>query len=105
MHSVDAFAELADDSLDWIYLDGDNRYNNLLNDLRESRRVVKPGGVIAGHGYLEHLLGGVPAGGDFLTEHRDMCIVMLIEDGETTPSYMLAEREHDARLAKQFGVE
>jgi len=39
-------------SLDWIYIDGDHRYDAALEDLRAANVIVKPDGVIAGHDYV-----------------------------------------------------
>lgn len=46
--SQDWFADMPDASLDWIYLDGDHGTEAVMCDLRQSYRVVKPGGHIFG---------------------------------------------------------
>jgi hypothetical protein len=40
-----------DDSLDWIYIDANHDYESVMAEIHEARRIVKSGGVIAGHDY------------------------------------------------------
>jgi Methyltransferase domain len=49
--STDAAAGLADESLDWVYIDGDHSYEGVRDDLEAFHRTVKPGGLIAGDDY------------------------------------------------------
>lgn len=53
--SGDILGGFADHSLDYIYIDGDHRYEGVASDLAHAMRVVKPGGVIAADDYT---LGG-----------------------------------------------
>lgn len=53
--SVDALQSFPDESLDFVYVDGDHAYEGCLADLRASLRVVKKGGLICGDDYS---LGG-----------------------------------------------
>lgn len=43
---------LADQSMDWIYLDTMHTYDETVQELQAMRRVVKLGGVIAGHDFV-----------------------------------------------------
>jgi hypothetical protein len=43
--------ELADDSLDWIYIDAAHDYKSVKQDLDIAFCKVKNGGIIAGHDY------------------------------------------------------
>ena len=49
--SAKTLAAFPDNVLDWIYIDGNHHYEPVLEDLRMSRRVVRPGGRIAGDDY------------------------------------------------------
>lgn len=51
-HSRNVLAQMRDDSLDWMFIDGDHRYEGCLADLRESDRLVKDTGYIIGHDYV-----------------------------------------------------
>jgi hypothetical protein len=49
--SAEAVASLAGQRLDWVYIDGDHTYEAVKADLEAFRRVVAPGGTIAGDDY------------------------------------------------------
>jgi hypothetical protein len=49
--SVDAAGAIADESLDWVYIDGDHSYAGVKADLEAWFRTVKPGGAMAGDDY------------------------------------------------------
>jgi predicted O-methyltransferase YrrM len=49
--SVEVSKQYADDSLDFVFIDGDHRYECVLADIRAWLPKVKAGGVIAGHDY------------------------------------------------------
>ncbi len=49
--STDALPKFADDSLDWIYIDGNHEFEFVMQDLEMSLAKVKPGGLIAGDDY------------------------------------------------------
>ncbi|MGP0102056.1 MAG: class I SAM-dependent methyltransferase [Solirubrobacteraceae bacterium] len=49
--SVDAAASFPDESLDWVYIDGDHSYEGVKHDLDAYFRTVKSGGFIAGDDY------------------------------------------------------
>lgn len=51
MRSIDAASSFADDSLDWVYVDGDHSYEGVKDDLEAYYRAVKPGGFLAGDDY------------------------------------------------------
>ena len=38
-----------DEYFDWVYIDGDHRYDAVINDLNIWRSKVKPGGYLTGH--------------------------------------------------------
>jgi hypothetical protein len=59
--STDAAKHLAPSTLDWVYIDGDHTYEAVRADLEAFRRVVRPGGLIAGDDY--GMKGGWWAGG------------------------------------------
>jgi len=43
--------EIPEESLDWVYVDGNHQYEFVLNDLRTFFAKVKPGGIICGDDY------------------------------------------------------
>ncbi|MDQ1438562.1 MAG: hypothetical protein QOK43_2191 [Acidimicrobiaceae bacterium] len=53
LDSVSAAGEFAPGSLDWVYLDGDHRYETVLADLHAWRPRIAPGGICSGDDYGE----------------------------------------------------
>jgi hypothetical protein len=70
--SVEAAADFPADYFDWIYVDGDHRYEAVLEDLLAFRSKVKPGGYVAGddYGTSGWWEGGVKKAVDELTASR-----------------------------------
>lgn len=50
------FDDIADESLDFVYIDGDHTYNFVMLDIILWTRKVRPGGIVSGHDFG---LGGV----------------------------------------------
>ena len=50
--SSDAAADLADNSLDFVYIDGNHDYDNVTADITLWSEKVRPGGIISGHDYI-----------------------------------------------------
>mgnify|MGYP001053257768 FL=1 len=63
---------IAENSLDFVYIDGDHRYETVKKDLALALRLVKIGGVIGGHDYsnLPHLHGVKQAVNEFCKENE-----------------------------------
>lgn len=49
--SMDAVKDFKDNSLDFVYLDGDHSFQAITNDICEWEKKVKIGGILAGHDY------------------------------------------------------
>lgn len=49
--SMDAVKRFEDESLDFVYIDGNHDFQNTTNDIVEWEKKVKSGGVIAGHDF------------------------------------------------------
>lgn len=50
--SMDALKYFEDNSLDFVYLDGDHSFKHIAADLVEWTKKVKPGGIVSGHDYF-----------------------------------------------------
>lgn len=46
-----------DNSLDFVYIDGNHNFVNVAQDIHYWGRKVKPGGIISGHDYVKHPKG------------------------------------------------
>jgi predicted O-methyltransferase YrrM len=59
MTSLEAAEKVTEYTMDFVYLDARHDYEAVLDDLRAWYPKIRPGGVIAGHDYLD---GNLPAG-------------------------------------------
>lgn len=50
--SMEAVKDFADESIDFVYIDGNHLYKYVLEDIIEWTKKVKKGGVISGHDYI-----------------------------------------------------
>lgn len=51
MDSMDALEAVSDNTLDFVFIDGNHSYENTFEDITEWTKKVKPGGIVAGHDY------------------------------------------------------
>jgi hypothetical protein len=51
--SLDAVREFPDESLDFVFIDGDHRFQFVANDIAEWSKKVKVGGIISGHDFTK----------------------------------------------------
>lgn len=56
--SAEAAPQFEDNSLDFVYIDAQHHYEAVIEDLTLWAPKVRPGGVIAGHDYLDGEIGG-----------------------------------------------
>ena len=49
--SMDAVKDFADESLDFVYIDGNHGYRFVKDDIREWSKKVRIGGIVSGHDY------------------------------------------------------
>jgi len=50
--SIEALDDFNDDSLDFVYIDGNHHFRYIADDIVEWTRKLKKGGVISGHDYI-----------------------------------------------------
>ncbi len=71
--SQDAVKDFDDNSLDFVYIDGNHKYQYVMDDLTEWTKKVRPGGIISGHDYRRDkssLIQVVEALGDYTTANN-----------------------------------
>ena len=56
-YSAEAAGQIEDESLDFVYIDANHSYENVLQDLTLWGRKVRPGRYIIGHDYREECEG------------------------------------------------
>lgn len=49
--SMQALQDFSDNSLDFVFIDGNHSYDYVLEDITEWTKKVKPGGIVSGHDY------------------------------------------------------
>lgn len=53
-YSLDEVKKFPDNSLDFVYIDGNHEFQNCANDICEWSRKVRSGGIISGHDYTRY---------------------------------------------------
>lgn len=59
--SMDASGDIPDNSLDFIYIDGNHSYDAVMSDLKLYAPKLKLGGIIGGHDFDPETLGVIMA--------------------------------------------
>ena len=54
MTSMEALKDFPDNSLDFVYIDGNHDFLNVTQDIHYWLKKVKPGGIISGHDYVSY---------------------------------------------------
>lgn len=88
--SVDAAKEIPDGSLDFVYIDGNHRYENVAQDILAWVPKVRTGGVVSGHDYLtepKNHTGVEQAVKDYTTEH-EIDPWFVLQAGKDEPSWL-----------------
>ena len=57
--SAEAAKDIPDESLDFVYIDGDHAFDHIMQDLIIWSYKVKPGGIVAGHDFYRFRGAGV----------------------------------------------
>lgn len=84
--SVEWLTALHDDALDWVYLDTTHEYGRTIAELEQAWRVVRPGGIIAGHDFSRAFPGVMQAVAEFVTSTGT---TLELYDGDLLPSYFI----------------
>ncbi len=92
--SQDAIALFPDGSLDFVYIDADHSYANVVADIASWAPKVKKGGVLAGHDYLDGLarngaIYGVKSAVDEWAGARGLTVEVIEERPGHEPSWLV----------------
>ena len=79
-----------DHSLDFVYIDGDHRFDFVMLDLILWARKVRPGGIVSGHDYYRFRQGGVVPAVDAFTQVHSVREWFLTD--EKTASFFWIKR-------------
>jgi hypothetical protein len=83
-YSFEAVMDVPDESLDWVYIDGDHTFDYVMTDLIWWARKVRYGGVVAGHDYYRHRGAGVVAAVDVYTQQHGITKWFLTDEKEAS---------------------
>ena len=73
--SMDALEDFEDNSLDFVFIDGNHTFEYVVNDIAEWTKKVRVGGIISGHDYWNSSDGGYTVKGLTETEKFKLCQV------------------------------
>lgn len=89
--STDFAMEIPDESLDFVYLDANHEFCEVVNDIAAWERKVKVGGIVAGHDYIKRRTN------NFLM-HVPYAIDAYVSAYQIRPLFVLGRKEAKANL-------
>jgi len=78
--SVDALPLFAEESLDFVFIDGHHDYEYVRDDIRDWSYKVRKGGIVAGHDYYEFDNSGVIQAVDEYAQAKGIELNIIPED-------------------------
>jgi predicted O-methyltransferase YrrM len=82
--SFDAVRDIENESLDFVYIDGNHEFDYVMTDLIWWVQKVRYGGVVAGHDYYRFRGGGVVPAVDVYTQQHGITRWFLTDEKEAT---------------------
>lgn len=92
--SMEAVKVFADNSLDFVFIDGNHSYNFVKEDIEEWTKKVKKGGIVSGHDYKEDKVNnyGVIEAVDEYCEKNDLELFILRAGGTLVNCWMFYKK-------------
>jgi len=56
-YSMDAVLDFEDESLDFVYIDGNHNLPWVMDDIIQWEKKIRPGGIVSGHDYIRGIKG------------------------------------------------
>ena len=84
--SLDAAKDFKDGSLDFVYLDGNHEYVQVVNDIGAWDPKVRVGGIVAGHDYIRRKTNGY-------LMHVIPAVNGFVESYDISPLFILGRKE------------
>lgn len=82
--SVIASMEFPDNSLDFVYIDADHRFDYVMEDIIAWSRKVRPGGIVSGHDYYRFRNAGVVPAVDVYTQQHEIKPWFITDEKEAS---------------------
>lgn len=89
--SMDVVKQFEDESLDFVYIDGNHEFTHVVNDLSEWQKKVKVGGIVAGHDYIKRIRNGY-------LMHVPMAVHGYLDSYDIRPLFILGRRHAEDNL-------
>lgn len=89
--SMEAVSRFGDNSLDFVFIDGNHSYEFVKEDIREWTKKVKPGGVVAGHDYKidpVNEYGVIEAVNEYVDENNIAPLFIMHKGGKLVDCWM-----------------
>ena len=91
-YSMDVVTTFADESLDFVYIDGNHNFQNATNDIAEWSKKVRKGGLVMGHDYTHNNVGYERTDVDYVvdawTQAHDIKTWFVTEEGDRCPTWL-----------------
>jgi hypothetical protein len=95
MRSMEALAQVPDESLDFVYIDADHTFDYVMSDIIWWARKVRMGGIVAGHDYYRFRRAGVvPAVDAYTAAHGIGRWYLTDYRKDRTPSWFWMREPH-----------
>jgi hypothetical protein len=86
--SVEASLDFANDSIDFVYIDGGHTFEDVMLDVILWGRKVRKGGIISGHDYYNFANGGIiPAVNAYCAQHGVKTLNLTSVPKDKVPSF------------------
>mgnify|MGYP000231294175 CR=1 FL=1 len=82
--SMNAVQEFKDNSLDFVYIDGSHEFDDVMRDIIEWAKKVRPDGIVSGHDYYRFKRAGVVQAVDLYTHMHKIDEWYITDEREPT---------------------
>lgn len=93
--SMESVEKLMDNEIDFVFIDANHEYKHVLEDITEWTKKVKPGGIVAGHDYVEDKVnnyGVIEAVQEYTKENNIAPLFILHGGGRLTDCWMFIKQ-------------
>jgi hypothetical protein len=94
MTSMEAVKQFEDNSLDFVFIDGDHYFEFIVNDMIYWSRKVRPSGIVYGHDYWGNFDVEIVAKA-YMQSHKINPWFLLHRGGKLIPCWMYVRQEED----------
>ena len=84
--SMDAVKSIPDESLDFVYIDANHKYNYVYEDITHWSKKVRNGGIIAGHDYFQ------PAGRSYIKNDTVKVLADYTKANNISPMFLIGAK-------------